>query len=62
MEIENSYFGGRVIHSGTGLANIRAAVEKYQGAMEIRTEGGKFMLSILMIIPRQPDGISQQTG
>lgn len=62
MEIANSYFGGRVIHSGTGLANIRAAVEKYQGAMEIRTEGEKFMLSILMIIPHQLEGISQQGG
>ena len=62
MEIENSYSGRRVIRSGTGLANIRAAVEKYQGAMEIRTEGEKFVLSILIIIPQQSESISQQAG
>ena len=53
MEIENSYSGRKMIHSGTGLTNIRAAVEKYQGAVEIRTEGEKFVLSLLLIIPRQ---------
>jgi len=52
MEIENSYCGKRVIRSKTGLANIRAAVEKYQGAMEIRTKDGKFVLSLFVIIPR----------
>ncbi len=62
MEIENSYCGRKMIHSGTGLANIRAAVEKYQGAMEIRTEGEKFVLSILIIIPQQSGSISQQAG
>lgn len=41
MEIENSYSGGGMIHNGTGLANIRVAAEKYQGAMEIQTEGKK---------------------
>ncbi|MBD5519622.1 MAG: GHKL domain-containing protein [Lachnospiraceae bacterium] len=62
MEIENSYSGRREIRSGTGLANIRAAVEKYQGAMEIRTEDNKFVLSILLIIPRQSESTSQQAG
>ena len=62
MEIENSYTGRRAIRSGTGLANIRAAVEKYQGAMEIRTEGEKFVLSLLLIIPRQSESTSQQAG
>lgn len=62
MEIENSYSGGGMIRSGTGLANIRMAAEKYQGAMEIQTEGGKFVLSILMIIPRQSEIISRQSG
>ncbi len=61
MEIENSYSGGQ-IRSGTGLANIRAAVEKYQGAVEIRTEGEKFVLSLLVIIPQQTESISRQTG
>lgn len=62
MEIENSYNGRKTIHSGTGLENIRMAAEKYHGAMEIRTEGEIFVLSVLVIIPHQPDSISPQTG
>ena len=62
MEIENSYSGRKIIQSGTGLANIKAAVEKYQGAMEIRTEGEKFVLSLLVIIPQQSESISRQAG
>ncbi len=62
MEIENSYTGRKTVRDGTGLTNIRAAVEKYHGAMEIRTEGEKFVLSILVIIPHQPESISQQVG
>lgn len=53
MEIENNYSGRGVAYSGTGLTNIRTAVEKYHGAMEIRTEGEKFVLSLLMVIPQQ---------
>lgn len=60
MEIENSYSGGRILHSGTGLANIRAAAEKYQGALEVRTEEEKFVLSILIIIPQHSDSIPRQ--
>lgn len=52
MEIENSYSGRRMFRSGTGLTNIRMAVEKYHGAMEIRTEEEKFVLSILLITSR----------
>ncbi len=62
MEIENSYTGRKAVRDGTGLTNIRMAVEKYHGAMEIRTEGEKFVLSILVIIPHQPESISQQVG
>ena len=62
MEIENSYSGRGMIHSGTGLTNIKAAVEKYQGAMEMRTEGEKFVLSLLVIIPQQSESISRQMG
>lgn len=62
MEIENSYSGRRMIHSGTGITNIRTAVEKYHGAMEIRKEGEKFVLSILVIIPQRLGSISQQAG
>lgn len=62
IEIENSYSGRRMIRSGTGLTNIKAAVEKYHGAVEMRTEGEKFVLSILVIIPQQSESISQQAG
>jgi len=62
IEIENSYTGSRAVRGGTGLTNIRTAVEKYHGAMEIRTEGEKFVLSILVIIPRQSESISRQVG
>lgn len=53
IEIENSCTGGKAIHERTGIANIRTAAEKYQGAIEIQTEGEKFAISILLIIPRQ---------
>ncbi len=62
MEIENSYTGRGAVRVGTGLTNIRTAVEKYHGAMEIRTEGEKFVLSVLVIIPHQSESISQQAG
>ncbi len=62
IEIENSYNGRKNIHRGTGLANIRMVAEKYHGAMEIRTEGEVFVLSVLVNISQQPERISQQTG
>ncbi|MDE5777116.1 MAG: GHKL domain-containing protein, partial [Lachnospiraceae bacterium] len=62
IEIENSYSGRRRIRNGTGLTNIRAAVDKYQGAMEIRTEEEKFVLSILLIISRQSESTLPQVG
>lgn len=60
IEIQNSYRGMERFDRGTGLANIKAVAEKYHGAMEIRTEDGKFILSVLLIIPQQPEVISQQ--
>ena len=60
IEISNSYIGKGMICRGTGLANIKAAAEKYQGAVDIRTEEGTFTLSVLFIIPQQSDSISQQ--
>ena len=62
IEIENSSTDGKTIREGIGIANIRAAIEKYQGAMEIRTEREKFTISILLIIPRQSESTSQQMG
>ena len=62
IAIENSYTGGKTVHEGTGIANIRTAAEKYQGAIEIQAEGEKFVLSILLIIPQQSGSIPRQTG
>mgnify|MGYP000358656883 CR=1 FL=1 len=46
IEISNSYSGRGSLRSGTGLANIKAVAEKYHGAMEVRTDGEKFTLSV----------------
>ncbi len=51
-----------MINNGTELANISEEVEKYQGAMEIGTEGEKVVLSLLLIIPQQSESISRQAG
>ena len=59
IEISNSYSGRGSLRSGTGLANIKAVAEKYHGAMEVRTDGEKFTLSVLLIIPQQSESISQ---
>lgn len=60
IEISNSYSGRGSLRSGTGFANIKAVAEKYHGAMEVRTDGEKFILSVLLIIPQQSESISQQ--
>lgn len=62
LEIENSYNGRKNTQSGTGLANIRMVAEKYDGAVEIRTEREAFVLSVLVIIPQQSESISQHIG
>ena len=48
LEVENSCGANKEIQQGIGLANIRAVAEKYQGVMEIRTEDGVFVLTVLM--------------
>lgn len=62
IEIMNSYLGAREINRGTGLANINAVTEKYQGAMDIKTDGNVFTLSVLFVIPQHSDDIPPQTG
>lgn len=47
---------------GSGKQKYIHMTGKVQGAMEIRTEGEKFVLSILIIIPQQSESISQQVG
>lgn len=62
VEISNSYMGKKAINKGTGIANIKAVTEKYQGAMDIKTDGKVFTLSVLFIIPQHSDDIPQQTN
>ena len=62
MEIENSFQGKGLIRKGTGLSNVKAVAEKYQGSMSIKTQENVFILSILLIIPQHPEIISQQIG
>lgn len=49
LEIENSYDGKSRIRQGTGLSNIKAVAERYQGTMHVRTQGTVFMLNVLLI-------------
>ncbi len=48
LEVENSFGGGGKFERGTGLSNIEAVAKKYHGAMSIRTQGGSFVLSVLL--------------
>lgn len=52
MEIENSFRGKGPFKKGTGLSNIKAVTEKYHGAMSVKTQGGVFILNVLLIIPQ----------
>lgn len=60
MEIENSFQGNGMFKKGTGLSNIKAVTEKYHGAMSVKTQGGTFVLNVLLIIPRHSERVSQQ--
>lgn len=60
MEIENSYRKKGMPKEGTGMSNIRAVAEKYQGAVSVKTQGQAFLLHVLLIIPRHSESISRQ--
>ncbi|MDE6387749.1 MAG: GHKL domain-containing protein [Lachnospiraceae bacterium] len=49
LEIENSFEGKGLIRQGTGLSNIKAVAEKYQGTMRVKTQGTVFTLNVLLI-------------
>ncbi len=51
LTFENSY-DGRDFSDGTGIANIKAAVKKYNGKVIITTDNNKFNLKILFNISR----------
>lgn len=50
IEVENSFAGGGAFREGTGLSNIRKVAEQYQGAVNIKTEVCRVILSVLLII------------
>ena len=52
LTFENSCTDGPTPVSGTGLANIRAAAEKYHGAALFEKSGRSFSLSVLLDISR----------
>lgn len=53
MEIGNSFQGKEMFKKGTGLSNIKTAVEKYHGVMSIKTHGTEVVLNVLLIIPQR---------
>lgn len=61
IEIENSFQGNKIFKRGTGLSNIKAVAEKYNGTMSVKTQGKVFILNVLLIIPQHQESISRQT-
>ncbi len=62
LEVENSFQKKGPAGQGTGLSNIKAVAEKYQGAMSIKTQGNSFLLSVLLVIPQHEASIPRQIG
>lgn len=62
LEVENSFQKKGPAGRGTGLSNIKAVAEKYQGAMSIKAQGNSFLLSVLLVIPRHEESIPRQNG
>lgn len=61
MEIENSFQGKGIPREGTGLSNIRAVAEKYQGAVSMKIQGSVFLLHVLLIVPQMPESLKRQS-
>lgn len=61
IEIKNSCNTEQSYKKGIGLSNIKSITEKYNGAMSTNRLDGMFCLSVLLIIPQQSEGISQQS-
>ncbi len=62
LEVENSFQKKGPAGQGTGLSNIKAVAEKYQGAMSIKTQENSFLLSVLLVIPQHEASIPRQIG
>lgn len=61
LEFENACAAGPPPEPGTGLANIRAAAEKYRGAAVWEKTGGRFRLDVLLNISGRRNGSSGQS-
>lgn len=60
LSFENTCLPGPLPPMGTGLCNIKAAAEKYRGAMLTEQEGGRFRLHVLLDISGQSEDRSGQ--
>lgn len=61
LEVENTCLPGPMPHIGVGLSNIKAAAEKYHGAMLVEKTDARFRLNVLLNISEQPDDSSRQS-
>lgn len=61
LEFENSCAAGPPPEPGTGLRNIRAAAEKYGGAVACEKSEGRFRLDVLLNISGHKSGSSGQS-
>lgn len=62
IEVENNCRKVGGFQKGTGLQNIQSVAEKYHGAVQIKAEDTRFILSVLLVIPQRSESISQQTA
>ena len=60
LSFENTCPPGPLPPMGTGLRNIKAAAEKYHGAMLAEKEDGRFQLHVLLDISGQSEDRSEQ--
>jgi len=56
LEIENSFQENHLAKWGTGLFNVKAVTENYQGAVDIKVQDSAFILSVLLIMPQHSGG------
>lgn len=64
LEVENSCVpaAGSGLHRGTGLLNIQAVADKYNGAVSTDHQDTLYRLNVLLIIPRHNIDISLQSN
>ena len=62
LEIENSIRRKELFKRGTGLMNIKAVAEKYEGAISVKMGDASFILSVLLVISQQSPCIPHQIG